>query len=268
VSTLWPYDAVAEFYDDDMGRNAGGQDIAWYREACLAAYARRAGQVLELGCGTGRITLGLAEAGLPVVGIDRSLPMLQVLRRKLATRPAKAQPIPPPFLAVMDMGFPAFAGEFAVILCPFSAFTYLIEERARSAVLDFVCNALMPGGRFLLDVFVPDRRIEELADGTEIFDYRRPRGDGGWLERHKSITRNVRPGINRIRRRYRFLSAAGACERELTTESLQRVYELPELLEVVRATGLRVLSAGADFTGAPVAEGARVVVIEAERTRA
>jgi SAM-dependent methyltransferase len=265
VSALWSYDAVAEFYDDDMGRNTDGRDVAYYRDACLAACTRCAGPVLEFGCGTGRITLALVQAGLDVVGIDRSLPMLRVLQQKLATLPAAERPASSPRLAVMDMAAPSFAAQFAVILCPFSAFTYLVEDDARAAVLEFVHRALRPGGRFLIDVFVPDARIEEAADAAEIFDYRRRLADGRWLERYKSIARNVQPGVNRISRRYRFLSAEGACERELATESLQRTYQMPELIELVRAAGLRILSASADFTGSPVGAGARVIVIEAEK---
>ncbi len=244
-----------------MGRNADGRDIDHYRAACLAACPGGKGRVLEFGCGTGRITLALVEAGLSVVGIDRSLPMLRVLQRKVAERPATAAR---PLLAVMDMGTPALSASFAAILCPFSAFTYLVEDSERAAALGFVRGALAPRGRFLMDVFVPDPRVEAAADGSEMFDYRRPFG-AGWLERHKRIARNVRPAVNRIRRRYRFLSADGTCERELVTESLQRVYRFAELVEIIRDSGLRIVSASADFTGAPVDARSRTVVIEAER---
>jgi len=41
------------------------------------------GPVLELACGTGRILLPIARQGIPIHGIDSSLPMLNVLRDKL-----------------------------------------------------------------------------------------------------------------------------------------------------------------------------------------
>ena len=56
----------------------------------LRAFAPR-GRVLELACGTGRIALSLAEAGLHVTGVDRSEAMLTIARRKLASLPASVQ---------------------------------------------------------------------------------------------------------------------------------------------------------------------------------
>src|SRR5258708_38234313 len=54
----------------------------------LALADRCAGRVLELGCGTGRILLRLADAGHDVVGLDRSEEMLGVLRARLGMAPA------------------------------------------------------------------------------------------------------------------------------------------------------------------------------------
>ena len=66
AGAAFSYDVIAEFYDDDMGRNVGGEDVAFYVDQCAAA----PGPVLELGCGTGRITLALVRAGNTVIGID------------------------------------------------------------------------------------------------------------------------------------------------------------------------------------------------------
>jgi len=72
------YDAIAELYDEDMGASAPAGDVEFY----LAKARETSGRTLELGCGTGRITLPLAAAGCEVIGADRSLAMLGVLRRK------------------------------------------------------------------------------------------------------------------------------------------------------------------------------------------
>jgi SAM-dependent methyltransferase len=256
VNPTRSYDAIAEFYDDDMGRNADGRDVLFYCERCLAALAKQPGRVLELGCGTGRITLPLADRGIPVIGVDLSLPMLRVLRRKAA-------PLAPgerPLLAAMDMARPALAGRFAAVLCPFSAFTYLLDDADRHAVLAFVAGALAPRGRFLMDVFVPDPR---LAPGVEVFDYRRQLPDGTWLERHKTVTPDRRPGVNRIRRRYSFIGADGA-RREVVTDSWQRPCGRDQLAALLPAAGLRILSLADDWAGGEVAARSRVVVLEAE----
>jgi SAM-dependent methyltransferase len=255
VSGAWAYDAIAQFYDEDMARNADGRDVGYYRQACLAACGGRPGRVLELGCGTGRITLALAALGLDVVGIDRSLPMLQVLRHKAAAQRCAR----PPLQVAMDMGQPGFAGPFAAILCPFSAFTYLLAEDDRKRALAAIRGAT---ARFLLDVFIPDPRIEARA-GDEIFDYRRQLADGTWLERRKTVTPDRESGVNRIVRRYVFCDAAGRCLREVMTESRQRSYRPDELVAVIRQAGFRILSVTADFAGRPVGPDSRTVVVEA-----
>lgn len=259
MSAAWAYDAIAEFYDDDMARNADGRDVGYYREVCRAACGGR-GRILELGCGTGRITLALAALGLDVLGIDRSLPMLQVLRRKAAVCAFPR----PPMLAAMDMGWPGIAGPFAAILCPFSAFTYLIADADRARALGAVRSALAATARFVLDVFIPDPRIE-MRGGEEIFDYRRQLADGTWLERRKTVTPDPDggPGVNRIIRRYSFYDDAGRHLRELVTESRQRSYRPDELVAVLRQAGFRVVSVTADFTGLPPMPGARTLVVEA-----
>ena len=260
MSAARGYDAIAEFYDDDMGRNADGGDIGYYRDLCRAAVAATPGPVLELGCGTGRITLALAAAGLATIGADFSPPMLRVLRRKAMVQPG----LTPPRLVAMDMARPALEGRFAAVICPFSAFTYLLEDADRERALAFAARTLLSGGRFAIDVFVADPSLEKRAAEGEVFDYRRPLPEGGALERHKTIARNIRPGINRIRRRYTFLTADGAVRRELVTDSLQRPCAPAELQRLVEQSGLRVTRIAGDFAGAPLGPGSRAVVLEAE----
>jgi SAM-dependent methyltransferase len=259
ISGSSSYDAIAEFYDDDMGRNADVRDISFYSGACSGI----TGRILELGCGTGRITLPLAELGLDVIGIDRSPPMLRVLRRKAAALPSVSRVFRPPRVVAMDMAHAALNGQFEAVLCPFSAFTYLVTAADRERALAFIGQALAPNGRFLLDVFVPNEAVEAGADGNEQFDYRRRLDDGSELERRKTVISGHATRVNRIVRRYIFRDAAGVVRRELVTESHQRSYLLPELLDVIRGAGFRLVAATADFTGAPIRAGARTMVIEA-----
>ena len=77
------YADYAEFYDLGAG---GLGDVPFYlayaRDACVAGVS----PVLELGCGTGRVTIPLAEAGHEVIGIDLSEPMLARCRAKVSER--------------------------------------------------------------------------------------------------------------------------------------------------------------------------------------
>src|SRR5262245_36844360 len=72
------YDALARFYDASCAQLRASDDVAFYRDLAVAS----CGPVLELGVGTGRVLLPIAERGIPVTGVDCSPRMLQQLRTK------------------------------------------------------------------------------------------------------------------------------------------------------------------------------------------
>ena len=78
------YSLAAKYYDAAYSAKEDLVDRDFY----LDLAREYGGPVLELGCGTGRITLPLARQGVDVTGIDASRAMLEVLRAKLADEPA------------------------------------------------------------------------------------------------------------------------------------------------------------------------------------
>lgn len=242
----WPYDLTAEFYDEDMGRNASGLDIPWYVSLATRANAAFGGPVLELGAGTGRITLPLAASGLTVWAVDRSHPMLGELLEK-----ARASGLEPRLrLKLADIGRLKLNQSFAAILCPFSTFCYLTEDHEQTYLLSLVRQILMRGGVFALDAFIPDRAAEEEAAFPKL-DYRRPLACPKWapavmLERFKTVTRES-DSINRIDRVYRFLDAADHLLREVRTASRQRRWLPDDLVAVLEAAGFDIINYCGDF---------------------
>ena len=78
------WDEYSPFYDWENAQTIGRRDVPFWRDLAL-----KVGRpVLELGCGTGRIGIPLARAGVSVVGIDRSEPMLARARQRMR----RAQP--------------------------------------------------------------------------------------------------------------------------------------------------------------------------------
>src|SRR6187402_2977459 len=73
------WDEYAAFYDWENARTLGRRDVPFWRN--LAVHA--GGPVLELGCGTGRISLPVGKAGAHLVGIDRSAEMLARARQRV-----------------------------------------------------------------------------------------------------------------------------------------------------------------------------------------
>src|SRR5437899_3339655 len=82
------YDSfIADYYDESPVVKGRTQDVVFYREA-----AREFGDpVLELGCGTGRITMALAEAGKRITGLDLSERMLERAVKKRAALRVEAR---------------------------------------------------------------------------------------------------------------------------------------------------------------------------------
>ena len=131
-------------------------DVAFYTD--LAMHAR--GQVLELGCGTGRILIKSAGAGATITGLDVSALMLDACRRKVAALP--------PEIAVRitliedDMTSFDLGRTFALVTIPFRAFSHLIMVEEQLACLQRVHRHLDVDGELVFDVFQP--RVESLID--------------------------------------------------------------------------------------------------------
>lgn len=220
----WSYDAIAEVYATDMGASMPFDDVGFYRALCR----RQAGAALELGCGTGRILLPLLAAGIDIVGVDRSLPMLARLQRDAAARGLGEARV-----AQMDLRALALHARFATVLAPYSLVTYLTEPEDLARFLAAGRALLAPGGVLVLDAFVP-RDVTAFDDFR--LDYRRPHA-GGTLERHKRIALRG-DGCNTIERRYRVYAADATLREEFTTCETIRPYAAATLRAAAATAGL------------------------------
>ncbi len=155
----------AELYDFEYRDHR--HDIGWYRNLAkkLALTPAVAGlKILELGAGTGRITIPLAQDGHHVTALDRMPSMLARLRSKLEGYPAVTLPIEPVLGDICEM--PLAADRFDLVIAPFNVLMHLYRWQDLLACFREVRRVLAPGGRFALDVLLPD--IEWLTwDPTE-----------------------------------------------------------------------------------------------------
>jgi SAM-dependent methyltransferase len=120
-------------------------------------------RVLELACGTGRLTLPLARLGVAeeIVALDTSAPFLERLRSRLAQEP----PATPVSLVESDMRAPAVEGPFDLIAVPFNSLAYLIGREDRVAAVRAARELLAPDGRFAFDLVAPF--YDYLAEATK-----------------------------------------------------------------------------------------------------
>ena len=159
-----PAFSAAERYDAlHAGRVA---DTAFYaREAAGAG-----GPVLEVGCGTGRVSLAIAAAGVDVTGLDRDPAVLSVAAAKRAAEPpatARSAGRPATRLALVcaDMRAYAVRRPFAAVLMPFRVFQSMLTVPDQLAALAAARESLAPNGRLVLDLFDP--RLDVLAEAAE-----------------------------------------------------------------------------------------------------
>ena len=115
--------------------------------ACLTRLAGP-GPVLELGIGTGRLALPLAQRGLVVHGIDASPAMVARLRAKPG-----GEHIP---VALGDFADMAVEGRFTLIFVVFNTFFGLLSQDDQVRCFQGVSRHLTDGGVFVLEAFVPD----------------------------------------------------------------------------------------------------------------
>jgi SAM-dependent methyltransferase len=140
-----PYEIMVGFFDE-WARNERDADL----------YVRRAvevpGPVVELGVGTGRVAIPIAEAGQRVIGVDLSAAMLDEARRRAAMAGVSDRIA----FAQADMaGFVAEAPVHLVII-PFRTFLHMETTEDQLRCLANVHRSLVSGGRLILNVFVPD----------------------------------------------------------------------------------------------------------------
>jgi len=139
------YHTYAPIYDDEYRDYT--DDVSFYLR-----WARRCSPpALELGCGTGRILLALAQAGCPVWGMDLCQPMLDKARQKLEQEaPSVRKNVR---LIQGDMRDFDLDQEFGLIYLPFREFMHLHREEEQLGCLDAIHRHLSPQGRLIINLY-------------------------------------------------------------------------------------------------------------------
>src|SRR5713101_8221913 len=175
---VYEYEAfVAEYYDFNPVY-ASRKDVGFYVELARAS----GGPVLELGCGTGRILLPIAAAGLPIVGLDLAEPMLARCRAKLELEPREVQQRVRLLRASMtnfDLG-----ETFPLITAPFRSFQHLraVDDPAFTRESQGYPEVALPDGKKLrlTERIAAFHRAEQTNDVELVYNVTHP---GGRIER-------------------------------------------------------------------------------------
>ena len=115
------WDDYAQFYDWENAQTMGRRDVMFWQRLAR----RTAGPILELGCGTGRVAIPVAKAGARVVGIDRSVSMLDRARKRLR-RVKLAGSLQLVRGDVRSLPFPA--ASFGLVAAPYGILQSLLDD--------------------------------------------------------------------------------------------------------------------------------------------
>ena len=231
------WDQYARFYDWENARTMGRQDVRFWRDLAR----REGGPVLELGCGTGRITMPIARTGVRVVGVDRSAAMLEYAKHR-AKRLAVANR---PGLVIADIrSLPFAARSFPAIIAPYGILQSLTREADLAATLSEAARVVVPGGTIGIDL-VPD-----LVAWDEYRDRVRFRGrtrQGASLTLVESVRQDRRRKLTIFDQTYVERRGRTRLTREFSLTF--RTLPLPEMVGRVEAAGFRVTAVLGDYGG-------------------
>jgi SAM-dependent methyltransferase len=114
---------------------------------------RTSGNVLELACGTGQLTVPIASAGLPTVGLDLSAPMLATARQRAANANVSIEYV------LGDMRNFDLGRKFALIFIARNSLLHLHSAEDLLAAFAAIRRHMAPAGVFAFDIFNPNVRL-------------------------------------------------------------------------------------------------------------
>jgi SAM-dependent methyltransferase len=240
-------------YDYEYRRRR--DDVAWY-VGLAERLVPPGGAVLDLGCGTGRITVALARAGFAVVAVDAEPAMLAGLRARLARAPASVAARVE--VREGDLRTLALRRRFALAVAGFNVVEHLYTRVELDACLRRVRRHLAPDGRFAFDVQLPDPAWLARDPGRRWARtrFRHPvTGVPTWYSTNHDYDPVSQIAIIRL---YYQPLAGGP---ETVVHLSQRKYFPAELEALIAHAGLRVVERYGDFAGGPLGPASESQVV-------
>lgn len=248
-----PYAAVAPFYDLEYG--GYDADLTLYLELAR----RTGGPILELGCGTGRVTAALARAGYEVVGLDNSPAMLARAEARLDPDLKGRVRLVRADMAGFDLG-----RQFALAIVPLGTFGHLTTPEAQLRCLGAVRRHLRPGG--LLGLDLPNPLAPGFLDDDPALILHRVWVEGGRTVA-KYVCRRVDPA-EQVERVTCFYDETGPCAGlRRTVFAYELAFLFPREAEyLLKLAGFEVEQVWGDYDLGPYQPAADRMFILARRT--
>jgi SAM-dependent methyltransferase len=191
------------------------------------------GPALEFAIGTGRVAIPLAERGVPVTGIDLSQPMVDQLRTK-----ADEARIP---VILGDMATTAAPGRYTLVYLVYNGISNLLTQTGQVACFRNAARHLLPGGRFVIELWVPELR--KLPPGQHAVVFQTRPGYIG-LDTYDPLQQHV------VSHHFRFDDAFDGGRQARVLRSPHRYIWPAELDLMAQLGGFELQTRHADWTGA------------------
>ncbi|OGR68029.1 MAG: hypothetical protein A2081_02690 [Elusimicrobia bacterium GWC2_61_19] len=240
------YDAFNQPYADDM-------------KFLLAEAKKARGPVLELACGTGRLTIPLKRAGIDITGLDLAAPMLAQARGKAAEAGVKVN-----FVRGDARNF-RLGRRFKLIFMAFNSLQHIGRRQDLEALFFCVSRHLAPGGRFIFDVFNPNPHclVRDCDELLPVAYYQDPAGGGKMLV-NEQYSYDRAAQVSRLTWHYRREKDGKTLKKSLNL----RCFYPEELRALVHYNGFKVLARYGDFErGAFSGDSLKQVLVCAPRAK-
>jgi len=258
-----PYGISARFYDLLYDAPQTELDGEFYSN--LAASLD--GPVLELGCGTGRITLKLAQEGKAVTGLDLSETMLARFQEKLGKLPQGIRNLVK--VEQGDMTDFSFEERFGLVIIPFRAFLHILDPAMQRRCLKLIAKHLLPDGRFVFNAFNPNLKyIVNAMEHHQVWQHANEVADpqtGNIVRRYYQLNPDPVRQVHELCWKHEVYDRFGKlAETSIEKMELRWMYrwEAEYLLELA---GLEIVEAYGGYDRRPLDEGALELIYVCKR---
>ena len=249
------WDDYADFYDWENAQTLDRRDVKFWQGMAM----RASGPILELGCGTGRVTIPVSRTGARIVGIDRSSEMLShALKRTRRSRSGGR-----PLWVRGDIRFLPFgpSPRFDLVMAPYGILQSLIRESDLKAALASVARVLADGGIFGVDL-VPDLPVwKEYKDQVRFRGARR--GGASRITLVESVRQDRAKRLTIFDQEY--IEQRGRVRKTRRFSLVFRTLTVPQMTKRLANAGFRVKAVLGDYDGEPWDPRADVWLILAEK---
>lgn len=248
------WDDYAPFYDWENAQTVGRRDLRFWTDLAR----RTKGAVLELGCGTGRVSVPVAKVSERFVGIDRSAPMLARLRTRLKrTRLGSRAAIVRGDIRALPFRKRV---RFPLVMAPYGILQSLLRDADLRATLRSVARVVPRGGRFVVDL-VPDlpkwqeyeRRVGLTGRGPQ----------GGWLTLIETVRQDAHCQMTIFDQE--FVERVGRRRQTYRSSIAFRTLTVAQVSGRLERAGFRIDAVLGDYGGREWSPDADVWVIVARR---